>query len=130
MTDLQWLLIVAAMFACTLPGSIVLLAFKLRSGLSITVQAPTALLPERVQSTLDAIDTKLQPVTPVLDDTALTGLVYEAVALAEQSKLKGHDRFRIAQDYVTKRAAALNATVNVTDVAMRIEAAVAVGKRR
>lgn len=129
MTDLQWLLIVLAMFACTLPGSIILLAYKLRSGLSITVQAPTALLPERVQTTLDALDAKLQPTKLVLEDNALTGLVYEAVALAEQSKLKGPDRFRIAQDYVLKRAAALGAEVNVTDVAIRIEAAVAVGKR-
>lgn len=130
MTDLQWLLIVAAMFTLTLPGSLVFLAYSVRKTVNITVQAPTALLPERVQSTLDAIDTKLQPVTPVLEDTALAGLIYEAVALAEQSKLKGHDRFRIAQDYVLKRAAALNASVNVIDVAMRIEAAVAMGKRR
>lgn len=136
MTDLQWLIVVIAMFATMLPGSIIFLALRVRGLFNvtvttppvgpITVQAPTALLPERVQTTLDAIDAKLTPVKPVLDDSALAALVTEGVAIAERSPLKGPDRFRIAKTHVMERASSLSASIDEADLARRIEAAVAV----
>lgn len=123
---------IAALFALALPASIVFLALKLKAGIVVNVaaQAPVALLPERVQATLDAIDAKLTPTKVRITDDELRNLVYEAVALAEQSKLKGVDRFHIAKDYVLHCAQTRHYEVDDRDVAKRIEAAVALSKRR
>lgn len=104
------------------------LAIRLRAPISITVQSPNAILPERLMATLDAIDAKLQPARITVDESQLSSLVYEGVALAECSKLKGADRFRIAKDFMLSRLNAMNANVDERDIALRIEAAVAVNK--
>lgn len=126
------LYIIATIAFLALPASIVFLAFKLKAGITVnvTTQAPVALLPERVQATLDAIDAKLTPTKVRITDDELRNLVYEAVALAEQSKLKGVDRFHIAKDYVLHCAQTRHYEVDDRDVAKRIEAAVALSKRR
>jgi hypothetical protein len=144
MTDFQWLLLIAAMFATLLPGSIVLLAFKVRGMITvtvttppvtvnqapITVQAPTALLPERVQMTLDAIDAKLAPAKVNLEDVKVTEVIREGVLLAERSDLRGPDRFRIAKTHALSRLTALNAEFDDADVARRIEVEVTRKKTR
>lgn len=92
---------------------------------AITVQAPTALLPERVQQTLDAIDAKLQPPKPVVTDEQLATLVHEAVVVAETSTLKGYAKFRFAKGYISTRFAAFGAELpSERDLALRIEAEV------
>lgn len=119
---------IAALFALALPASIVFLALKLKAGIVVNVAAPTALLPERVQATLDAINEKLTPALNVLTDTEVMKLVHEGVVLAEQSELKGTDRFFIAKDHVMKRADALGAQLDGGDIARRIEAVLALTK--
>lgn len=106
------------------------LAIRLRAPIAITVQSPAAVLPERLQQTLDALDLKLTPPKAKLDDPVIARLLYEGVALAEQSKLKGPDRFAIAKSFVLTRLATLNAEHDERDLAQRIEAAVALGKKK
>ena len=145
MTDTQWLLLIAAMFATLLPASIVLLAFKVRGMFNvtvttppvtvnqapITVQAPTAILPERVQMTLDAIDLKLAPPKARLDDDKVETFIREGVAVAEVSDLKGPDRFNIAVKYVNERCDALTGErPEPADLARRVEAEVARPERK
>lgn len=110
--------------------ALVFLAFRVSRVLSITVQAPVAQLPDSVLSTLEAVNAKLTPALAPIDDTKLASLVYEAVAMAEQSKNKGRDRFLIARDYVVQRAEAQRLQVDLRDLALRIEAAVALNKKR
>lgn len=119
---------IAALFALALPASIVFLALRISKTLSITVQAPTALLPDSVQATLNEVNEKLRPAQLPASDEYLFELVRDAVTLAERSKLKGPDRFRIARTHIETRLRAMNVTADMTDVAQRIEAEVA--KRR
>lgn len=121
---------IAAVFALALPASIVFLALRISKTLSITVQAPTALLPDSVQMTLNAVNEKLTPAQLPASDDFLRELVFDGVTLAEASRLKGADRFRIARTHVEARLKALNVTADMTDVAQRIEAEVAKRKKR
>lgn len=121
-------LVAAALFfgLLALAGSICFFAVNVRGMLNITVQAPTALLPERVQSTLDAIDAKLTPPQKVVDDVMLHQLVADGVLVAEKSKLRGYDKFNVAREFVLSRLKELNAELpSERDLALRIEAAVA-----
>lgn len=90
--------------------------------ITVNVQAPVSLLPPQVQATLDAIDAKLTPALQPATNEQLAGLVREGVAIAELSKLKGSDRFRIAKDYVSSRAAAQLIAVNERELGLAIEA--------
>ena len=65
---------------------------------------------------------------PVRKESRLADLITEGVTIAEQSKLKGSDRFRLAREHVMYRAPALRLKVDARDVALRIEAAVALRK--
>lgn len=156
MTDLQWLLLIAAMFATLLPGSIVLLAFKVRGMITvtvttppvtvnqapITVQAPTALLPERVQTTLDAIDAKLAPPKATLVpadqiETVTAEIVEEGRRLGEHAaqinsvnghKLAGAEKRAVAFNHIKSRLEALNVPFDAGQVALRLESSVAKAK--
>ena len=127
------LLFIAATFAIGLPVSIIVLAFKVKGMYSIdvhpniTVQAPTALIPESVSDTLRRLDEKLQPPRSMADDETLTQLVEQAVTLADsaQKGLKGPDKFRIARQFVEARAREKNIEVDTRALALRIEATVA-----
>jgi hypothetical protein len=131
MTPIHYLALAIGLGLLTLSAALLTLAFKVARTLSITVQAPTALLPERVQMTLDTIDAKLTPAKMKPDDEKVASLIYEAVAMAETSKLKGQDRFNIAAKYVNERCDALNCErPDPRDLARRIEAAVAVNKKK
>ena len=132
MTDTQLFLLLGAMFALMLPGSIVFLATRLSKTLSITVQAPTALLPERVQQTLDAINEKLTPAKLPASDDYLRELVSEAVTLGESAdkKLRGPDRFRIARAHIAQRLELMKVEADMGDVARRIEVEVKTRKSR
>lgn len=132
MTDTQLFLLLGAMFATLLPGSIVFLATRLSKTLSITVQAPTALLPERVQATLDAINEKLTPAKLPASDDFLRELVHEAVTLGESAdkSMRGVDRFRIARGHIAKRLELMKVEADMGDVARRIEAEVKERKKR
>ena len=133
MSDTQLFLLLGAMFALMLPGSIVFFAFKVRGMYTITVtpnitvQAPTALIPEHVTDILRRLDEKLQPPRSMADDETLTQLVEQAVTLADsaQKGLKGPDKFRIARQLVEARAQEKNIEVDARALALRIEATVA-----
>lgn len=105
------------------------LAIRMRAPIVVNVASPTALLPESVQLTLDALNEKLKPAKVSPRDDQLSSLVYEGVALAETSKSKGVDRFKIAKDFVLSRCTTLNYDFGERDIALRIEAAVAVNKK-
>lgn len=100
------------------------LAHSVSRTLSITVQAPTALMPPEVADLLRRLDDKLTPTLSPASDEQLTQLVREGVALAETSVLKGHARFRIASEFVSSRAAAQKLALDPRDCALRIEAEV------
>lgn len=125
MNDLNWLAVGVSLGLFALGGSIVFLATRVSKALSITVQAPTALVPEHVTDLLRRIEERLQPVKPPMSDEAISKLVAEGVRLAEASTLKGADKFRIAREYVMQRAEVAATTVNERDIALRIEAVVA-----
>lgn len=133
MTDTQLFLLLAAMFATLLPGSIVFFAYKVKGMYTITVtpnitvQAPTALIPDSVSDTLRRIDEKLAPPLTAMDDDTLTELVEQAVMLADsaQKGLRGPDKFRIARQFVEARAKEKRIEVNERSLALRIEATVA-----
>lgn len=110
--------------------SITFLAFRVSRALVVNVAAPTALLPDSVRTTLDELNAKMKPAVTPIDDATIGALVYEAVATAEQSKNKGRDRFIIARDYVKERAEKLQLFVDPRDLALRIEGAVAVSKKK
>mgnify|MGYP001603280184 CR=1 len=61
---------------------------------------------------------------PVRQHARIDQLIAEGVRLAEQSKLKGPDRFRIARNYVEQRAQVKRIKVDARDLALRIESAV------
>jgi hypothetical protein len=127
-----------------LSGALVFLALKVR-GLftitvnqppidvrpNITVQAPTALLPESVQSTLDAINEKLTPLKPKPDDEKVSTFIVEGVTVAEVTQMRGLDKFHIAVKYVNERCDALGyERPEPGDLARRIEFVVAVRKQK
>lgn len=137
MNDMHFVALALFLGLTGMAGALVFLATRLKGGINITVQtppitvqAPHALLPDSVQMTLDAINAKLTQAKQPASEVEVAGLIYEGVALAEQSKLKGKDRFFIARDFVNSRASARNLEVDARDVALRIEAAVAVSKRK
>lgn len=127
------LLFIAAIFAIGLPVSIIVLAFKVKGMYAIdvrpniTVQAPTALIPESVSDTLRRLDEKLAPPRTPMDDDLMTEFVEQGVALAEtaQKGLRGPDKFRIARQFVETRARERNIELDTRAVALRIEATVA-----
>lgn len=118
-------LFIAGFFAIAFPASIIFLALRISKTLSITVQAPTALLPERVADTLRALEEKLKPVEMSASDDYLRELVSEGVTLAGESSMRGPDRFRIARTHVERRLKAMELVADMGDVAQRIEAEVA-----
>lgn len=149
MTEAHWLILIAALFSLALPGSIILLALKVHGLFTvtvttppvtvttppvtvnqapITVQAPHAVLPPELMDTLQRVNEKLLPPSTPADQAQLTALVHEGVAVAEVSKLKGTDKFRIARDYVLDRARAMHLDVDPRALAMQIEACVAEGR--
>jgi len=151
MTDMQWLLLIAAMFATFLPGSIVLLAFKVRGMITvtvttppvtvnqapITVQAPTALLPEKVEQILNELNEKLRPEKPTLSpeeqEVAITKIVQEARLVGEQfasnNAANGHavtdaEKQREAMRYIKQRIEALNIQSDYAVLAGQLESEV------
>jgi predicted TIM-barrel fold metal-dependent hydrolase len=136
-TDLQWLLIVAAMFTLTLPGSLVFLAYSVRKTVNITVQAPTALLPEKVDRILSEMNEKMHPEKPTMSpaeaDAAVGKIVGEARLVGEQfadnnrangHKVTGAEKQRAAMRYVKQRLEALNLTFDLAMVAGQLESEV------
>ena len=129
-TDLQMLIVFVGMFTFMLPGSLVFLAISVRKIFNvtvtqppITVQAPTALIPDYVTEVLRRIDEKMAPPTTPADDAMLGTLVVQAVQLAAQAKGKtGPDRFRTARDFVLQRAREANLSIDDRALALRIEA--------
>lgn len=128
-------------FAVTLPFSLVVssaivanaimvLAEKLKAGIDITVQAPTALIPEHITGLLMRIEEKLEPPPrSPMNDSLLSDLIEQGWALAEGRKdLKGPDKFRIAREYVMKRAEEMQLAVDARALALRIEATVVAHK--
>jgi hypothetical protein len=129
--------------AVLLSGAIVFLAFKVRGMMNvsvtqppievrpnITVQAPTALLPESVQMTLNTINEKLTPAKLKPDDEKVSALITESIAVAEASEMRSFDKFHIAVKYVNERCDALNCErPDPRDLARRIEAAVALSRK-
>lgn len=136
MTDLQWFALAVALFALTLPASIVFLALKVRGMYtitvqqpSVTVQAPVAELPGHVADLLQRLNEKLSPKTIEVGDAAVSLLVEQGVTLASEALNKnGRDKFRIAKNFVITRLKEQNAAFAERDIALRIEAEVA-GRR-
>lgn len=145
MTDFHWLAIAVFFSISPLTGALIYLAHRVRGVVSvnvtqppitvtqppitvhqpdITVQAPTAIIPEHVTDILRRIEEKLEPVTATFDDAELDALVKEAVDVAEASSMRGFDKFRIAREFIFKRAEVMNVRLDDRDVALRIEAAV------
>lgn len=93
----------------------------------ITVQAPTALIPEYITALLLRIEEKLDPPLAPLNQQLVADLVEQGVDLAERTKgLKGPDKFRIAREYVIKQIAEMKMTeLDSRALALRIEASVA-----
>lgn len=125
--DVLWFLGIVGLFNFL---ALTFLAIRLRAPIQITVQSPHAVLPERLMATLDAVDLKLTPAKVKLRDDEVSSIVYEGVALAEVSKLKGTDRFNIAKNFTMSRCKSLNAEFDERDLALRIEAAVAINKKK
>lgn len=131
MEPLHWLALAVTLLALTVPSALAFFALRLKAGLSITVQSPPAVLPERLMATLDALEAKLQPAQMPLDDAKLGRLVYEAVASAENTKLKGYDKFRVAREHIERRLKELNMVPpDPRTLALRIEGAVGVTKKK
>lgn len=150
MTDLQALAFAVGILALTLPGALVYLAVRVRGMVSvtvnqppievrpnITVQAPTALLPDRVEQILSEVNEKLHPAKPALSleeqEVALTKIVGEARLVAEQfasnNAANGHtvtdgEKQREAMRYAKQRIQDLNMQVDYSVVAGRLESEV------
>lgn len=131
MSDLLLVGVALVVLSLTLPASVVFLALRLKGGIAITVQAPTALIPAEVTDILRRLEEKLHEAQVPLDDTKLSALVYEAVRTAENTALKGHDKFKLAREAVLVRLKELNmATPDSRALALRIEGAVGMFQER
>jgi len=155
MTDLNWLALAVFFGLSPLAGAVVLLAYKIRGVVTvsvtqppievrpnITVQAPTALLPEDVKTILTEINEKLHPAKPTMtpeeQEAAISGIVKEARLVAEQMEannlklgheVTGAEKQREAVRYITKRLEPLNIDLNYNAIALRLEAEVAGAKK-
>lgn len=129
--DLPTAIVVASMLVS---GALIFFAIRV-SGLirvepHITVQAPVAELPGFVADILQRIDAKLQPPSTPATAEALDKLADEAVHVVEGQKgLRGVDKFKAARAMVLQRAQAQNLAVEDRNVALAIEAAVALMRK-
>lgn len=138
MSDLQLLILSLLVSAATLGAFLLraasVLAAKVEKAIDIkhdiTVQAPTALIPEHITGLLMRIEEKLEPPPrSPMNDSLLSDLIEQGWALAEGRKdLKGPDKFRVAREYVMKRAEEMQLAVDARALALRIEATVVAHK--
>ena len=142
MSDATLLSLAFAASACIFSSALVFFALKVQGMIHITVQAPTAIIPEHVERILSEVNEKLHPERPKLSpeeqEAAIADIVREARLVAEQMEannrklgheVTGAEKQREAVRYITKRLEPLNIDLNYNAIALRLEAEVAGAKK-